>query len=313
MKKILLSTILIALLNTLFGQTVPEFSQRSLDMQMYNPAVVGSEVNHVIQLHHRAQWVGFTGAPRTSVVSYAGALNPKMGLGASMFYDAAGPVRNYGANLAYSYHLQFDKVNLALGASASAAQYTINNGEIKFADLWDPAVSTQYAKSKLIPDISAGFYLYNKKFYIGGSANQMLEGKMKDGLQSSIPSSQRYYAMAGYNFIFSNSFVLTPNAVFVGSSASPAQFELGLKVQFPQHFIAGVSARWNDAVSMLFGVYIQKRIMIAYSYDYVYTELRNYHSGSHEIILKYNLFNSFPIKTMYDRSGLEKNRPMYWE
>jgi len=54
----------------------------------------------------------------------------------------------------------------------------------------------------------------------------------------------------------------------------------------------GVAYRYDDAVSALAGFNVSERIFIGYAYDYTLTELNDYNNGSHEIILKYNIFNN---------------------
>ncbi len=54
----------------------------------------------------------------------------------------------------------------------------------------------------------------------------------------------------------------------------------------------GLAYRYNDAVSALVGLHISKSFFLGYAYDYSITGLESYNDGSHEIILKYNLFDA---------------------
>ena len=70
MKKILLITAIVLAGLQLFAQQLPQFSLRTFDDYVLNPAVAGSNSYPEIKLHHRTQWLGFTGAPITSLISY---------------------------------------------------------------------------------------------------------------------------------------------------------------------------------------------------------------------------------------------------
>jgi len=311
MKKILILIIVAFVTLNSYSQTTPQFSQKELNLSSYNPAAIGSEINHILKLQYRTQWVGFEGNPTTQALTYNGAVTKSVGLGASLYYDKTGPVRNYGLNLGYAYHLLFQKFNLGLGISASASQYQFNTDEILFHDINDPLVNGSVLKSKIVPDVNAGLFMYNKKFYFGLSTEQMLSSKIKDAT-ATIPALQKYYGMLGVNFTFENQLVLAPHTMVMMNSLSPFQYEVGLRANFPQGFLTDITYRSNDAVTFMLGVYFQKRIMLAYSYDFVYSDIRSYHSGSHELSLIFNLFES-SNKTMYDRSGKNKNRRSYWE
>ena len=53
-------------------------------------------------------------------------------------------------------------------------------------------------------------------------------------------------------------------------------------------FWGGFSYRTDDAVAVMVGVTLLKKLNIAYSYDYSITTIRKYNQGSHEIMLNYN-------------------------
>ena len=51
----------------------------------------------------------------------------------------------------------------------------------------------------------------------------------------------------------------------------------------------GVAYRWDDSVSGLLGFQISPRILLGYSYDLTTTRLGDFNSGTHEIMLRYEL------------------------
>ncbi|PIZ06315.1 MAG: hypothetical protein COY57_02650, partial [Flavobacteriales bacterium CG_4_10_14_0_8_um_filter_32_5] len=147
---------------------------------LINPAIAGVNNYFEGKSGHRYQWEGITDAPRTYTLSVNGPTkNEKMGLGGYLFTDVVGPTRRTGFNLAYSYHVKLnDNLKLAFGLSAGLLQFTIDGSKITLRDEGD-AIITNGVQSVLIPDAGFGTYLYHKKFYLGFSAPQLLNSKVK--------------------------------------------------------------------------------------------------------------------------------------
>ena len=59
-----------------------------------------------------------------------------------------------------------------------------------------------------------------------------------------------------------------------------------------EKFTAGIAYRMSAALSGLIGFQITDQLFIGYGYDRETTRLSNFNSGSHELFLKFDLFNS---------------------
>ena len=57
-------------------------------------------------------------------------------------------------------------------------------------------------------------------------------------------------------------------------------------------FVVGVAYRWSAAMSAMVGFQVTDGMYIGYVYDHETTNLNNYSSGSHEIFLRYEIFNN---------------------
>ncbi len=301
MKKILFFILIFSVVKTSFSQTMPQFSQRSLEMHVMNPAVIGSQLNHTLQIHHRNQWIGFEGSPNTQILSYNGPVKSNMGLGGYVFQDVTGPTKNIGANIGYAYHLSLDKFNIGFGISGSVSQYQFITPDIKFQEAGD-MLDNGVLKSTLVPDAAAGIYMYNKKFYLGVSSTYLIESRLRNYDNSYIPTTQKYFVMAGYDYKLNNDINLVPNALMYVSSGTSMQAEAGIRAEFSNSLIGGINYRTNDAVILLFGFKIKNKYLVAYSYDIIYTQFKNYNSGSHEIIFFYLIKNKKASRKMFYKS-----------
>jgi type IX secretion system PorP/SprF family membrane protein len=118
------------------------------------------------------------------------------------------------------------------------------------------------------------------------------------------------------NYIFSAAYRLDLNkdmslhpSVLLKTDFIKLQPEYGLIFKYQDNFFGGTAFRGYskntvDAVVILAGMQITKNIMLAYSYDISISKLSNFNTGSHEIVLNYNLRQplgkQIPAKVIYN-------------
>ena len=299
MKKILLITILAFIFSQMgYSQQLPMYSQYMNNKFLLNPAVAGSQEYIPIRLTARQQWVGIDDAPSTQALSGNFLLgNKNMGVGGYVFSDRFGIDSKVGVQASYAYILDLGlwDSKLAFGVSFMAFQYSFNTTNTIVADQNDPSVA--YAnESVFIPDANFGFYWHNDKFFFGASGNQLIEYKVKfEGLDASENKLERhYFVMAGYKFKIADQFELEPSSMLKITGTAPLNIDLNLRATIMKHYWVGASYRsgipfetGNSIVAML-GINI-KHIVFGYAFDYSFSNLNNYTSGSHEIMIGYNL------------------------
>jgi len=278
----------------IYSQQFPSFSLYSYDMMNYNPAVAGSRANQEIKLHHRSQWVGFENAPKTDIISVNTSIKNNIGLGGSIYFDSEVTTKNFGANLMYSYHLLFDKFNISLGANTGILQYQFNTSQLTPHNDLDPLITGGIVKTKLIPNVGGGAFMYNENYYLGSSFSYYLPTQMSEGVDGRTNSEFYYYLMGGYNFHLSQDFALLAQTFMAGQKNANTQIEIGLRGQYMETFLFGVGYRPKDAVVVSTGIKVFKSILVVYSYDIVTSKLRNYNSGSHELIVSYEFNRNKP-------------------
>lgn len=285
MRQILISAIVLCFFGqSLSAQQVPQFSQRMYDILAFNPAVAGAKDIHEIKLHSRVQWVNFPDAPRTHLLSYNGRFFDTSGFGAYLMADQTGPTKRNGFNLSYAHHLEFEKVNLSLGASSFLSQFSFDTDALRFHESGDPIVIANQVKSKLSPDFTFGTFLYNSKFYFGASATQFIATSLRQSA-TQIPSTQQYYLMGGYNLSKNAEWSLLPSFVATFAKNYPAQAEFNFKAEYMGKYLGGVSFRTQDAFAGMVGMRFTKNIFMVYSFDILYSRLRHFNAGSHEVVL----------------------------
>jgi type IX secretion system PorP/SprF family membrane protein len=291
------------------AQTLPQFSLRQQEMNLFNPAFVGSELYHRFQFHHRSQWVGFDGAPRTQIASYSGSFFKSVGLGGYIFYDVVGPSKNYGVNAAYAFHLKLKKSSVSFGLSTTISQFGYDTNQLELQSEMDPVVAEkEILKSKIAPGFTGGVLWYSKNYFLGISANVNLGAEAKVDVNFNIPSMQYYYLLAGYSFIFmNNDFIMTPNLLVIGSSDGNYQFDAGARAELYNSVIFGLMYRTDKSIVASAGLKLNHTFELHYAYDFTYANIGEYHKSSHEIVVAYKFGKSnYPVFKEGSNKGVKK-------
>lgn len=289
MKKIVLGGLFLLMTVTLLkAQQLPQYSQYVLNRYVLNPASAGVNNYFVGQTNYRSQWEGIKDAPRTYILSVNGPLsNQKMGIGGYMFSDITGPTKRSGFNLSYSYHLQInDAIRLSMAINAGILQYAVDGSEIVFENPDD--VGTQSLESNVLPDAGFSFYLYGENFFFGGSAPQLIQNQINFEKSIRNPTgrlSNHYFLMGGYTHDLNSNFQIEPTFLLKYVNPIPVQYEATLRGIYKETAWLGVSYRKTDAIGLLIGYTLMDNLSIGYSYDIIQSDIGNYSTGSHEIML----------------------------
>ena len=272
-----------------FAQQLPHYSQYMINDYVLNPAIAGKNNYFEGISANRYQWGGITDAPRTYILSLTGPLKYEhMGIGGQMFTDIVGPTRRTGGYLSYAYHIPLnEKLRLSFGLTAGILQFMVDGQKINLHDNGD-FILTNALQSLLTPDFSAGFYLYSEKFWVGFSCMQIQQNKLRffDYMSNTTSVMNRHYCgMAGYRLAVGDNFVIEPSALVNYVAPVPVQFDIGLRAIYKEKFWMGGSFRNRDAIAAYIGFIYRENLMLGYSYDFTTTDLGNYSTGTHELIL----------------------------
>lgn len=283
---------LVALVLNASGQQLPQLTQYQFNDYVFNPAVAGSRPFFELRSGHRYQWVGIQDAPRTFTFSGTTPIGEKMGVGGYLFTDIVGPTRRTGFQLSYAYHLHLtEDVKLSLSVSAGLLQFLIDGSKIQFHDPNDPVMDDQL-RGDLLPDAKFGFYLYGERFWFGATAPQLLQNKvyfLDETKETLSRMEDHYYAMGGYRFPVGEDWRIEPSVLVKYTSPVPAKIDLNAIVRYKNTFWLGAGYRTNDAYTAMVGYWLKKTFQFGYSYDIITSNLRNYSTGTHEVMLAITL------------------------
>ena len=300
MKKIVALIVFFVWFNSIsYAQQDAQYTQYMYNTISVNPGYAGSrDVLNLTGLY-RTQWVGLDGAPKTMTFSAHSPLrNNRLGLGVSLVRDQIWIMDETYIDIDFSYTINTSNTGqLAFGLKAGAhllnLDFTRTNPENTTDDNFD---TSNNIDNKFSPNVGFGIYYHTDRFYLGYSAPTLLRTKFYDNDVSSISYLAKdrinHYLIAGYVFDLNADLKLKPAVLFKAVAGAPLQMDLSGNLLLNEKLTLGLAYRWDAALSGLIGFQISDGLMIGYAYDWETTELNNYNSGSHEIILRYELRSS---------------------
>lgn len=302
---ILIMYLVFTVVGQLQAQQVPLYSQYMLNGFLLNPAIAGAEGYTAVNITAREQWIGFRDAPGTYALSYQTRIlrnsyisksssvrkrmryssrSGKVGLGGYVFSDRNGAVEKTGMKFSYAYHIFFGNSQLSMGVSLTAMQLRLDDDKIILDDendnIWINARGTAF-----IPDADIGVYFDTPDYYVGFSADQLMESiiKLGDTGYDQYRQERNYYVMGGYDIGLSDYLVLTPSTLLKLSDNGTFQGDFSAKLYFDQTYWGGLTYRTGNALIVMAGLRIDKFIF-GYAFDVSFGSIMRNSFGSHEFI-----------------------------
>ena len=293
MKTRILIFVLILTASASFAQQDAQFTQYMYNTINVNPAYAGSRGVMSIFGLHRTQWVGLDGAPVTNALSLNTPINnSNIGIGLSAINDRIGPTVENTLSVDVSYTVQTSETyKLSFGVKGTGNFFNLDASKLNPLVDNDPSLVNY---NKFSPNIGAGVYFHSDKSYIGVSVPNFIQSNRYDSDNVAIFKERiNYYFIAGHVFDLNPNIKFKPALLTKLVTGSPLQVDVSGNFMFYEKFVIGAAYRWDAAVSALAGFQITDGLYIGYGYDMETTKLRKYNSGSHEVFLRFELFNNY--------------------
>ncbi|MGB0838819.1 MAG: PorP/SprF family type IX secretion system membrane protein [Chitinophagales bacterium] len=287
------------------AQQDARYSQYMFNKLAVNPAYSGTTEGLSLTGLYRIQWVDIDGAPTT--FSFA-AHTPfggekKAGLGFWGEYDQIGIHNRIKAYLSYAYKIDIGSNRLSLGVQGGVEQLNSAFSSLQGNTLIELGIDPVLGEnqSNLLPNFGVGLYFYNPDaFYFGVAAPHLLN----NDLYSEVGASRQisHYNIMGGVIIGGDTFKVKPSFLLKATpNMAPVQLDANLMFLIKNAIWLGGSFRAGSAFptgaqdffireSLDFIVAFEvKGLKIGYAYDLTLSDLARYNSGSHEIMLGYDV------------------------
>lgn len=276
------------------AQQDPQISQYMFNHLMINPGVAGNTGEINLTLLNRQQWVGFPGAPVTTVFQTEGSvklLGNADGLGFTVVKDAIGYEKNVSFSLNYAYRFQLGQGMLGCGISAGLMNKNLSPGWSAsqggdLIDGSDPSLPKQEANG-VLADFGAGLFYRHKKYYLALSSTHINQPSFAFEEKGHYSLRRHYYLAGGYNLEMNDDRFLVQPSFLLKSAGTTSQLDLDLLLRYNKRFWGGIGYRIKDAAVLFLGFEMLNGLKIGYSYDLSTSALSRYNSGSHELFVSY--------------------------
>ncbi|MCA1744271.1 MAG: type IX secretion system membrane protein PorP/SprF [Bacteroidales bacterium] len=295
-----------------YAQYDPQFSQNMFNPLIVNSGFAGSSGRFNLTAMDRHQWVGFEGAPRTTVVGADLATtifgNPS-GVGLVIMNDEIGFFSNLTIQGVIGRQYILDDMKLGIGMNVGLVNQVFDGtkahlkpGGSEYHSDTDPLISkTKESATGL--DAGFGVSFIHPDFYVGLSVLHLFEPKPNFNEQLDVYIPRSFFFMTGYNHHLLESPIEIRPSLFVKNSGPAWQFDLNVNLHYMDKYWGGLSYRLQDAVVLMAGMELNSGIRVGYSYDITTSKLNQAGSnGSHEIMVGYTFDLSFEKRDKQYRS-----------
>jgi type IX secretion system PorP/SprF family membrane protein len=282
-----------------FSQQMPQFTQYMFNTISINPAYAGSRETLSLVGLHRSQWIGLDGGPTTQTFSIHSPMrNEKVGLGLSFINDELGFENFTYIYGDFSYTIQVsEKTKLAFGLKGGFTSYSIDQ-ELRDAEPTDPAIYG--IENRWSPNIGAGAFLHTNRWYVGLSAPRILNTDYNGTDDYEALERISYYLTGGVVVDINDNTKFKPSFMVKATNGAPLSYDITGNFLFNEKLWLGAAYRFDQSAGALGGIVdfqVSKQFRIGYAYEHPLSDIRPYTSGTHEILLMFEVFKSKRVKS----------------
>jgi type IX secretion system PorP/SprF family membrane protein len=282
------------------SQQTVMYTQYMFNGLTINPAYAGSDKFLNVSLQSRQQWIGFSGAPTSQMVSAHNLLpNKKMGLGIVLERESMGVNQTFNGYIMYAYKIKFKNGIFSMGLQAGVSNYKQQLTELTIPQgVNDPSFANDV--SYTLPNFGAGIYYSTERFYIGLSVPYLLQNtfdKSSDVL--SARQSRNYLFTSGYVFDLSPSLKLKPNFLVKYVNGAPVNIDINANLLIKEVIWIGCSYRMKNSINPLIELLVTPKLRFGFAYDIPISTMAGVYTGSPEVMINYRFIKKKKVSRIF--------------
>lgn len=286
-----------------YAQQPTQYSLYMFNQMNFNPAYAGLDNSLSATGVFRQQWVDFDNSPTSQNFNvHAPFYFLNSGLGFSLENDELGFERNLSLKGAYNYQLILGNTGiLSIGVGGGLLQKTLDGSSLRTpdGDYTDGSIINHNDNLLPLSEVTAsapiiefGVYFKNEIFEAGFSVRDIAQEPLAFDNFNIVPVTS-YFFNAAAHLDLNRSLSLHPS-VFFKTDVIQTQMDFSALVTYNDNIsiggsFRGYSANTIDAAAIIAGLNINENLRLFYSYDISLSELNIANTGSHEILINYNL------------------------
>lgn len=301
---------------TAMAQQTPQYTQHMFNKYQFNSAYAGFDRSLSVTGASRSQWASFVGAPTSiNLNAHLPFYIWKGGIGLNLENDKTGALSS--STISFSYNYVYES---PIGLFSASARVGVLQSRLNGQDLVTPdgvyegeqiqhndAFLPNQSASGMSPIWGLSAYYIHDYFETGISIMDIPKHTSAIG-DVSIDRQSLINWFLEANYSVTNDIDILPS-VFVKTDLVQTQLEIaGIAKYRNQYFggfgFRGYNANSLDAIVMYAGFKFNRKYRLTYSYDLGINGLRQFHEGTHEFVLNYNLQKiiglGLPPKVIYN-------------
>lgn len=303
MKKLVFLFIVLCAGLRLSAQQDHQYTQFMYNKLLINPAYAGSRGVPSLTAIYRNQWLGFgEGAPQSALLSFnSNFLSKRVGVGVTISNQKAGLQRDFQGSLAYSYDLIGGKnASLRIGVNGSIRSLSMDFTKATPLVTGDNSLDNMRT-STILGNVGAGIYgTFNERFYVGLAVPRIYSnaiGFNPDPTVKAAKEYRHYYASAGAILPLNADLKLMPAVLIKYVENAPFDADINLNLDIREKLTVGLSYRVGgdgpgESVDLLVFWQASPQVGIGAAYDFTLSQIRDYTSGSIELLVQADLKKS---------------------
>ena len=276
-----------------FAQQDSHYTQYMYNQSILNPAYAGINDYMSTGILYRSQWLGMEGAPKTATAFLHTPVAKNVGVGLSFINDNIGPVTENSLNVDVSYTLRLGGGHsIALGVKGGVTMQEIGlfskiNGTLP--DKSDIVFSED--SNATLFNVGAGAFYFTNKYYIGASVTNLLQNTYLEKNNRKFGTDVTHmFLTGGYVFDLNKEWKLKPSTMLKMAVESPISADISVNTLYDEKLEFGVTYRIQDSFGAMVNYRITPKLRIGYAFDYITSDLNYETTGSHEVIVLFDIF-----------------------
>ena len=274
---------LLTLSTGLFAQQIVRNNFYIQNPYLINPALTGFHGEFSGYLNYKNQWQGLSGAPDVAQLGAHGPISQNMGMGAKASFQSAGIFRETIIDLTAAYWKEIHTGGiLSFGMSAGFAYSSINQDVVRVEDEVDQALYTGYQTESLL-NAGFGFHYDYKALQVNIAVPSIYN-----------PIDEVYFQLfnseVSYDYEINPNWLVHPSVYYLRANPGLNQIDFTTMVEYAK--LVFVQAGYRSIKSVFMGVGVTySDVGIMYAYEINTERLSSVSSGSHELMIYFDLAN----------------------
>jgi type IX secretion system PorP/SprF family membrane protein len=300
LKQLMLTVVTCTFFMTIHAQQTVMYTQYMFNGLTINPAYAGSDKFLNLTLQGRQQWLGFTGAPTSQMISAHNlSQNKRAGFGMMIERESMGVNETFNGYLMYAYKINFKKGTLSVGLQAGISSYKQQLTDLTIPQgVNDPSFANN--ASYTLPNFGAGVHYSTERFYVGLSVPYLLQNTFdKSNAVLSARQSRNYLLAGGYVFDLSPSLKLKPNFLIKYVNGAPVNIDINANLLIKEVLWIGCSYRMKNSINPIIELVVTPKLRFGFAYDIPIAKMAGVYSGSPEVMINYRFIKKKKVSRIF--------------